>query len=87
MLRPVLALVLVVSLIGSFQIFDTVAVAAGGRGATSAIRVIYYFIYQQAFQYFHMGYASAAALLLALILGVLTVVQLRLLRASRSDLA
>ncbi|WP_206068867.1 carbohydrate ABC transporter permease [Nonomuraea composti] len=87
MLRPVLALVLVVSLIGSFQIFDTVAVAAGGRGASSAIRVIYYFIYQQAFQYFHMGYASAAALLLALILGVLTVVQLRLLRASRSDLA
>ncbi|MFC5827779.1 carbohydrate ABC transporter permease [Nonomuraea insulae] len=87
MLRPVLALVLVVSLIGSFQIFDTVAVAAGGRGATSAIRVIYYFIYQQAFQYFHMGYASAAALVLALILGVLTVVQMRLLRASRSDLA
>ncbi|GAA3591545.1 sugar ABC transporter permease [Nonomuraea rosea] len=87
MLRPVLALVLVVSMIGSFQIFDTVAVAAGGAGATSAIRVIYYFIYQQAFQYFHMGYASAAALLLALVLGVLTVVQMRLLRASRSDLA
>ncbi|KAB8185214.1 ABC transporter permease subunit [Nonomuraea phyllanthi] len=87
MLRPVLALVLVVSLIGSFQIFDTVAVAAAGRGAGSAIRVIYYFIYQQAFQYFHMGYASAAALVLALVLGVLTVVQMLLLRASRSDLA
>ncbi|MEU6408765.1 sugar ABC transporter permease [Microbispora sp. NPDC046933] len=87
MLRPVLALVLVVSLIGSFQIFDTVAVASKGSGAGSAIRVIYYFIYQQAFQYFHMGYASAAALVLALVLGVLTVVQLRLLRASRSDLA
>ncbi|WP_214413875.1 carbohydrate ABC transporter permease [Sphaerisporangium fuscum] len=87
MLRPVLALVLVVSLIGSFQIFDTVAVASKGSGAGSAIRVIYYFIYQQAFQYFHMGYASAAALVLALVLGVLTVVQMRLLRASRSDLA
>jgi multiple sugar transport system permease protein len=87
MLRPVLALVLVVSLIGSFQIFDTVAVAGRGGGAPSAIRVIYYFIYQQAFQYFHMGYASAAALALALVLGVLTVVQMRLLRASRSDLA
>ncbi|GAA5040488.1 multiple sugar transport system permease protein [Thermocatellispora tengchongensis] len=87
MLRPVLALVLVVSLIGSFQIFDTVAVVAGGSGESSAIRVIYYFIYQQAFKYFHMGYASAAALTLALILGVLTVVQMRLLRASRSDLA
>jgi multiple sugar transport system permease protein len=87
MLRPVLALVLVVSLIGSFQIFDTVAVVGRGGAAGSAIRVIYYFIYQQAFQYFHMGYASAAALALALVLGVLTVVQMRLLRASRSDLA
>ncbi|NUR70381.1 MAG: sugar ABC transporter permease [Hamadaea sp.] len=86
LLRPVLALVLVVSLIGSFQIFDTVAVTTKG-GPVSATRVIYYYIYQQAFTYFHMGYAAAAAICLALILGVLTAVQMRLLRASRSDLA
>ncbi|GAA4475044.1 carbohydrate ABC transporter permease [Phytohabitans houttuyneae] len=86
LLRPVLALVLVVSLIGSFQIFDTVAVTTFG-GPVSATRVIYYYIYQQAFTYFHMGYASAAAICLALILGVLTAIQMRLLRASRSDLA
>lgn len=86
LLRPILALVLVVSLIGSFQIFDTVAVTTRG-GPISATRVIYYFIYQQAFTFFHMGYASAAALALVAILGVLTVLQLRLLRASRSELA
>jgi multiple sugar transport system permease protein len=86
LLRPVLALVLVVSLIGSFQIFDTVAVTTQGDPA-SATRVIYYYIYQQAFTYFHMGYASAAAVCLALVLGVLTAIQMRLLRASRSDLA
>lgn len=86
LLRPVLALVLVVSLIGSFQIFDTIAVTTRG-GPVSATRVIYYYIYQQAFTYFHMGYAAAAAVCLALILGVLTAVQMRLLRASRSDLA
>jgi multiple sugar transport system permease protein len=86
LLRPVLALVLVVSLIGSFQIFDTIAVTTFG-GPVSATRVIYYYIYQQAFTYFHMGYASAAAICLALILGVLTAIQMRLLRASRSDLA
>lgn len=85
LLRPILALVLVVSLIGSFQIFDTVAVTTRG-GPISATRVIYYFIYQQAFTFFHMGYASAAALVLVAVLGVLTVVQLRLLRASRSEL-
>jgi multiple sugar transport system permease protein len=86
LLRPVLALVLVVSMIGSFQIFDTIAVTTFG-GPVSATRVIYYFIYEQAFRYFHMGYAAAAAICLALILGVLTAIQMRLLRASRSDLA
>lgn len=86
LLRPVLALVLVVSLIGSFQIFDTIAVTTRG-GPVSATRVIYYYIYQQAFTYFHMGYAAAAAICLALILGVLTAIQMRLLRASRSELA
>ncbi|MET9358424.1 sugar ABC transporter permease [Streptomyces sp. NPDC006617] len=86
LLRPVLSLVLVVSLIGSFQIFDTIAVTTKG-GPVSATRVIYYYIYEQAFTNFHMGYASAVAVVLALILGVLTAVQMRLLRASRSDLA
>ncbi|MFI7388069.1 carbohydrate ABC transporter permease [Streptomyces sp. NPDC049813] len=86
LLRPVLALVLVVSLIGSFQIFDTIAVTTKG-GPVSATRVIYYYIYEQAFTNFHMGYASAVAVVLAVVLGVLTAVQMRLLRASRSDLA
>ncbi|WP_326667374.1 carbohydrate ABC transporter permease [Streptomyces sp. NBC_01257] len=86
LLRPVLALVLVVSLIGSFQIFDTIAVTTKG-GPVGATRVIYYYIYEQAFAQFHMGYASAVAVILALLLGVLTAVQMRLLRASRSDLA
>jgi multiple sugar transport system permease protein len=86
LLRPILALVLVVSLIGSFQIFDTIAVTTKG-GPVGSTRVIYYYIYEQAFTNFHMGYASAVAVVLALILGLLTAVQMRLLRASRSDLA
>lgn len=86
LLRPILALVLVVSLIGSFQVFDTVAVTTKG-GPVGATRVIYYAIYQQAFNFFHMGYAATMAILLSLVLGVLTFVQLRLLRASESQLA
>jgi multiple sugar transport system permease protein len=86
LLRPILALVLVVSLIGSFQVFDTVAITTKG-GPVGATRVIYYAIYQQAFNFFHMGYAATMAILLALVLGVLTFVQLRLLRASESQLA
>lgn len=86
LIRPILALVLVVSLIGSFQIFDTVAVTTKG-GPISATRVIYFYIYQEAFNFFHMGYAAAAAMALVVILAVLTALQMRLLRASRSELA
>ena len=86
LLRPILALVLVVSLIGSFQIFDTVAVVYSGRAPIPETRVIYYYIYQQAFTNFHMGYAAAVAMVLVVILGLLTALQMRMLSASRSDL-
>lgn len=85
--RPVLALVLIVSVIGSFQLFDTVAVMPNAGGPVNSTRVVYYYIYELAFKHFQMGYASAIAMTLVLILGSLTFVQMRLLRASRSDLA
>ena len=86
LLRPVTVMVLVVSMIGSFQIFDTVAVTTrGGPGNSS--RVIYYYIYQKAFAQFDMGYASAMAVALFILILGLSVAQMRLLRSSRSDLA
>ncbi|MBT2234518.1 carbohydrate ABC transporter permease [Nonomuraea sp. NEAU-A123] len=85
LLRPVLALVLVVSVIGCFQIFDTIAVTTKG-GPINATKVIYYYIYQEAFTHFRMGYAAAMALTLVLIMGALTYLQMRLMRASNSDL-
>ncbi|NUT38853.1 MAG: sugar ABC transporter permease [Thermoactinospora sp.] len=88
LLRPILAFVLVVSLISAVQLFDTVAVATNPAGGpVNATRVIYFYIYQRAFTNFQMGYASAMALTLVLILGVLTFIQMRLLRASTSDLS
>ncbi|MDO5084508.1 sugar ABC transporter permease [Arachnia propionica] len=86
LIRPVIALVVVVSLIGSFQVFDLVQVGYGNKPIPE-VRVIYYHIYQQAFDFLKMGHASAIALLLAIVLAVLTLLQLRLLRANRSDLA
>jgi multiple sugar transport system permease protein len=87
LMRPILALVLVVSLIGSFQIFDTISIDPEHGGPINATRAIYYYIYQLAFTQFRMGYACAVAVTLVLVLGVLTFVQMRLLRANRSDLA
>jgi multiple sugar transport system permease protein len=84
LLRPVLALVLVISIIGSFQIFDTIAVTTEG-GPVHASRVIYYYIYERAFQNFDMGYAAALAVALVAILVGVTVIQLKLLRAREID--
>ena len=84
LLRPVLALVLVVTVTGSFQIFDTVAVTTGG-GPINATRVIYLYIYDLAFEQLDFGYASALSVVLFLVLLVVALVQMRLMRAGDSD--
>jgi multiple sugar transport system permease protein len=85
LLRPVIALVLVLTVIGSFQIFDTVAVTTKG-GPINATRVIYFYIYEKAFQQFNFGYAAALYVILFAILAGVAVAQIRLLRAGESDL-
>lgn len=85
LLRPVTVFVLVTSVIGSFQIFDTVAVTTQG-GPINSTNVLVYYIYQNAFSFFKMGYATAMSMLLFALLVVFTLLQLRLLRANESDL-
>ena len=84
LLRPVLAMVLVVTLTGSFQIFDTVAITTKG-GPINATRVIYYYIWDLAFGQLDFGYASAMAMVLFLLLFGISLIQLRLMRAGESD--
>ncbi len=93
LLRPILALVMVVSLIGSFQVFDVVAAAGGGVQGSPGdplgkSRVLYLYIYENAFLFQNkFGYAAALATILMIFLTVITLLQLRLLRADQSDLA
>lgn len=84
LLRPVLAMVLVVTVTGSFQIFDTVAITTKG-GPINATRVIYYYIWDLAFGQLDFGYASALAMVLFVLLFGVTLIQLRLMRANESD--
>ena len=85
LLRPILAFVLVVSVVGSFQIFDTIAVTTGG-GPINATRAINYYIYERAFVQLDFGYASALAVILMIIIAAIALVQNKLLRANESDL-
>lgn len=85
LLRPVLAFVLVTSLIGSFQVFDVIAVATAG-GPSNSTRVILWYIYENAFKFNRMGYASAISVVLFATLILVTLLQMRLLKADQSDL-
>jgi multiple sugar transport system permease protein len=85
LLRPVMVFVLVTSVTGSFQIFDTIAVTTNG-GPLDSTRVIVHYIVQNAFSFYRMGYASAMSMTLALVMVVYTLLQMRILRASESDL-
>lgn len=85
LLRPILGLVLIISVIGSFQVFDTVAVTTNG-GPVDASRVLQLYIYDNAFGQFNFGYAAALSVALLLILLVVTFVQYRVTRAGQTDL-
>ncbi|MER5194244.1 carbohydrate ABC transporter permease [Streptomyces sp. NPDC002755] len=85
LLRPVLAVVLIMTVIGSFQVFDTVAVTTRG-GPADATNVLQYYIYGAAFGRFQFGYASAMSVALLVVLSAITFVQYRLTRAGQTDL-
>lgn len=75
MLSPVLFYVLVITTIASFQILtDVLVMTQGGPGTATTVYVFY--IYRLAFQYLKMGYASALAWILFIIIFVLTLLQL-----------
>jgi multiple sugar transport system permease protein len=84
MISPVIFFSLVIGVIYGFQYFTEAYVAAGGSGSLGDPQgsLLFYgiWLYQQGFAYFHMGYASALAWVLFLIIMVWTLV---LIRSSR----
>ena len=63
--------------INALQLFDEVYLSTQG-GPLNATTVLVYYLYEQAFQSFNFGYASAIAYFLFLIIIVVTVIQFRL---------
>ena len=66
----------VLSLIGSFQVFDQIFVLVKPRPTEATITVVY-FIYENGFKFFKMGYASAASWILFLIVAFFSAVYFR----------
>ena len=84
MISPTLFFVLVMGIIGSFQIFTPVFLLEGGgalgaapQGPANSLLFWVVYIYNSGFFYFRMGYASALAWILFVVLVALTAVQFR----------
>lgn len=79
LMTPVLFFSVITGIIGSFQIFTNAYIATdGGPGNATLFYVL--LLYRNAFQYFKMGYASAMAWLLFLLVLLFTIIQFRLAR-------
>lgn len=77
MISPVVLFNLIIGVIGALRVFDIAFVATRG-GPANATWFISLHIYKTAFLYFDMGYASALAWMLTLLILVITYIQFRL---------
>lgn len=82
-LRPMILFALVINTIKSFQIFTEIFMMTKG-GPLHATTTMIYRIYELGFRDFQMGYASAMAYLLLLIIGVFAWIQIRLLKTKET---
>lgn len=74
MISPTIFLVIIMSVISAFQVFEQVMTLTGGEPGNSTMVVVLY-IYKQAFENFNMGYASTLAYALFFIILVVTLIQ------------
>ena len=74
LLMPTVMMVTIVTVIGSMRVFDTIKLMTNG-GPEGSTMVLVFYIYHQAFKMFDIGYGSALAVVLFLIVLILTMVQ------------
>jgi len=84
LLRPILAMVIILTVISAFQVFDIVAVTTKG-GPANASNVLQMYIYSKAFGEFDFGYAATMSIALFIMMIIISFIQMRLMRASETD--
>jgi len=80
MITPTIFFNLIMGVIGSFQVFASAFIAGGGgsaAGPLNSLLVYMLHLYRNAFRYFNMGYASAMALALFVVLVILSTALIR----------
>ena len=80
LLSPTSFFVLIITMIGSFQVFNIIyifTVSTGAQGRLRALDVWVYYLWQNAFSFFKMGYAAAMAFALFAVIALVTFIQWR----------
>ena len=78
LLSPVTFYILITSMIGGFQVFVEVQVMTTNGGIGYSAATIVYYLYEKAFESFQLGYASAIAIILAIIIFVITFINFKM---------
>ncbi len=85
LLKPVTFFIMVMGVIGTFQLFDQSYIfSAGSGGPNNSTLTVVLLIYQYAFKSLDMGYAAALALMLAGVILVATLIQRRLFNEEKA---
>jgi multiple sugar transport system permease protein len=79
MLRPVFLAAVVVSTVFAFQSF-AIAYTSTGGGPNGASRILPILIYEEGFRNFRQGYGSTLALMMLVVMGLISLLQIRALR-------
>ena len=85
MLRNTTFFLLITNIIGSFQVFGQINIMTGG-GPGNATTVLAHYIYLSGFRYHKMGYASAMAWFLLLIIFLVTLFQWKIQRKHEEEM-
>ncbi|HEY9849352.1 MAG TPA: sugar ABC transporter permease [Leptolyngbyaceae cyanobacterium] len=86
LLKPVTFFIVVMGVIGTFQLFDQSYIfSAGSGGPNNSTLTVVLLIYQYAFKSLDMGYAAALALMLAAVIMAVTLVQRTLFKEEKLD--
>ena len=75
MMSPTIFFASVITFIGAFQIFDPIQIITPNGGPDESTLSIVMYLYQQGFQTFRAGYASAVALVVFVIMALVTALQ------------
>ncbi len=86
LLKPVTFFIVVMGIIGTFQLFDQSYIFSGGSGGpNNSTLTVVLLIYQYAFRSLDMGYAAALALMLAGVILAVTLIQRRFFQEDKGD--